>query len=88
MFSRDVASANGAFFMPYGGHSPFHGLGWADRIFGDAWSHGSHCRPSGLGEHQLYAVRNRDECFTNGLDDVAWSSACCFLFCRSDTQFW
>lgn len=76
------------FFMPYGGHSPFHGLGWADRIFGDAWSHGSHCRPSGLGEHQLYAVRNRDECFTNGLDDVAWSSACCFLFCRSDTQFW
>ena len=29
-----------------------------------------------------------DECFTNGLDDVAWSSACCFLFCRSDTQFW
>lgn len=88
VLSRDVASANGAFFMSYGGHSPFHGLGWADRIFGDAWSHGSHCRPSGLGEHQLYAVRNRDECFTNGLDDVAWSSACCFLFCRSDTQFW
>ena len=54
----------------------------------EAWSHGSHCRSSGLGEHQLYAVRNRDECFTNGLDDVAWSSACCFLFCRSDTQFW
>ena len=76
------------FFMPYGPFAVSLDWVWADRIFGDAWSHGSHCRPSGLGEHQLYAVRNRDECFTNGLDDVAWSSACCFLFCRSDTQFW